>query len=104
MIVCPHCGGPDADLFTTQGTPICGSCDQRFRADAQQARGYAADPIGASMTFASPGKLMAVGAAMMGAAIALGLLESLVVGRVHLVLLGGLALVGFGSVARGAMG
>jgi hypothetical protein len=56
------------------------------------------------MTFASPGKLMAVGAAMMGAAIALGLLESLVVGRVHLVLLGGLALVGFGLVARGAMG
>ncbi len=103
--LCPYCRNPGADLFTPNGDPICQRCDTHFRAEILQRRAdaqIAADPIGAPLTFASPRTLLVVGGLVMAGALALGLLEVLLIGRVHLMLIGLLFLGGFAVFARGA--
>ncbi len=65
-------------------------------ADAQ----IAADPIAASLTFASPKTLFLVGLGLMAGSVALGLLEVFVVGRVHVMLLGVLFVSGAAGLWR----
>ncbi len=100
---CEYCGSP-ADLFDPQGRNICQACDSRFRADAQQRIAAAQGPVANDLTFASPGKLMLIGGAMMAGAAVLFAVEYFLVGRVHLVLIGALFIAGFGALARGGMG
>ncbi len=100
---CAYCRSPHGDLFTPNGDAICQACDARFKAQLMQSRAdaqIAADPIGASLTFASPKTLFRVGLGLVAGSVALGLLEVLVLGRVHLVLLGMLFVTGAAALWR----
>lgn len=102
MTPCAYCRGP-ADLFTPNGDVICQSCDSGFKARVMQSRAdeqVALDPIGATLTFASPKTLFRVGLGLVAGSLALGLLEVFVVGQVHVMMLGMLFMAGAAALWR----
>jgi hypothetical protein len=100
---CRYCGAPHADLFTPNGDVICQSCDARFKAQLMQSRAdaqVAMDPIGSQLTFASAKTLFRAGVGLIAGSVALGLLEVLVLGRVHVMLIGMLFFAGAAALWR----
>ena len=103
MSSCAYCHTPGADLFDNQGNVICQRCSAGMAAQAQQSRAdaqAALDPIGSSLTFASPKTLFRAGIGLMAGAVALGVVEVMFVGRVHVMLLGMLFVSGAAALWR----
>jgi hypothetical protein len=103
MSVCVYCRRPGADLFDPNGNLICQACDAGFKAQLQQSRAdaqVAADPIGSHLTFASPKTLFRAGIGVISGSVLLGILEVFFVGRVHVILLGGLFVSGAAALWR----
>jgi hypothetical protein len=101
---CGYCRAPGADLFSANGDPVCQPCDSRFKAQVLQHRAdqaMAADPINSALTFAPPKTLFRTGISMMALSVALGLLEIVFVGRVHVAFLGFLFVSGAAAMWRG---
>jgi hypothetical protein len=68
----------------------------QYQADRQAAM----NPIGAGLTFASPRKLRVTGAALMAGSLFLGLLEVIVFGHIHPLLLGRVFMSGAAAMYR----
>jgi hypothetical protein len=101
---CAYCRSPGADLFSPNGDPVCQACDSRFKTQILQHRAdhaAAVDPINSALTFASPKTLFRTGIGLMATSVALGLVEVLFAGRVHVLLLGFLFVSGAAALWRG---
>ncbi len=109
-MACARCNAPNADLFTPTGDLVCRVCfsaEQNAQADARARASLEQDaPLGmkvADPTAAppSPGRMIASGAAVMGAAVLFGLGTVVLFDRIYPLWVGLLFLAGFGNLARG---